>query len=134
MINRLIEMHEKKLEELGADRVQEQARLRKEKERMENLVKLKDSMKQEKPESALLLQNRAGIRGQIDNLIGMQEHEVAAANANLNHKSQAVMSQFGKVKAFQTVESKKAALKTAREKRQEQIQNDDWISQSLRRA
>lgn len=134
MLNRLIEMQERKLEKLGADRVQEQVLLEEEKQRMENLRKLKDSMGQTKPESALLLQNRAGIRGQIDNLIGMQEHKVAAANANLTHKSQAVMSQFGKVKAFQTVESKKAAVKAARDKRQEQIQNDDWISQSLRRA
>ena len=134
MIDRFIDLQEKQLEKLGAERVQEQSRLDLEKQRLEGLHKLKESMTQNRPESALLLQNRAGLRGQIDNLIGMQEHELAAANANLDYKSKSVINQFGKVKAFQAIERRRAAIKNARERRREQSQADDWISQSHRRA
>lgn len=134
MLNRFIDLQEQKLEKLGSSRVKEQARVRLEQDKMDRLQQLKREMVQKGSENALLVQNRMGLSDQFDNLIGMQEHEVAAANATLKFIKKSMVNQFGKVKALQTVENKKATRRAAKINRAEQTQSDDWVSQSLLRT
>lgn len=134
MLDKYLETEDRKLERIGSQKASHQQRKATELSRLESLEAIHDSMQQPLRSSGLFLQNRSGIRDQITNLAESQRQEIALAEAEIMREQANLVRQFGRVKALQMLREKRAKVKNAREKRVEQMQADDWTSQSLRRA
>jgi flagellar export protein FliJ len=134
ILNKYLTIEQRRLDEIGAEKVRQQSKKDIESDRLKNLEAVRDAMKQPLKASSLLLQNRYEIRDQLGTMVESQKQEVALANADIVLEQQKLIRQFGRVKAFQIIQKKKSEKMSAREKRIEQVQNDDWTSQSLRRA
>lgn len=134
MLDKYLETEDRKLERIGSQKASHQQRKATELSRLESLEAIHDSMQQPLRSSGLFLQNRSGIRDQLTNLAESQRQEIALAEAEIMREQANLVRQFGRVKALQMLREKRAKVKNAREKRVEQMQADDWTSQSLRRA
>lgn len=134
MFERYLEIQKSELEKLGGRKADQEKRHRMETQRYEALRFFHQSLGRHNPEThgcnAISFQNRHAMRHQLGVLLDSQEQEVLLARLELEACQKALLKQFGKVKGLARLQQKRQARDSARERRQEQIQQDDWLTRT----
>lgn len=134
MFNRYLALQEEELETLGSQKMAQENRHRIEQTRYHALQFFHQSLGRYCPEThgvtAISFQNRQAMRHQLGVLLESQEQEVLLAQLELEVRQKALVNQFGKVKGLTRLQGQRQASVKARERRQEQIQQDDWVNRA----
>lgn len=132
MFDRYLELQKSELENLGGQKMAQEKRHQMEQQRYDALQFFHQSLGQHSPDSqgctAISFQNRHAMRHHLRTLLDSQEQEVLLARLELDARQKALLSQFGKVKGLTRLQQKRQASEKAKERRQEQIQQDDWLN------
>lgn len=132
MLRRYLDLQTDQLEKLGAEKQAEQQRYELEERRYHSLQALHESMAHAGQHSSLFHQNRLTMRGLLGELRDNQEQELLVARLDFQHKQQALLAQFGKVKALEILGRKQARKRADKARRAEQHELDDWLSRPRR--
>lgn len=138
MFERYLEIQKSELEKLGSQKAAQEKRHRLEQQRYEALRFFHQSLGRHNPDTqgctAISFQNRHAMRHQMGVLLDSQEQEVLLARLELEAYQQALVRQFGKVRGLTRLREKRLAAERARARKQEQVQQDDWLNRTRART
>lgn len=134
MFNRFLKMQQDQLDSLSIEKQAQEQQRRIEQQRYDSLKYFHSSLSQYGGTSALNFQNRTAMQAQLSVLLDSQEQELVLSDLQLQAKQKEVLAQFGRVKGLQKVQKKQQKVKAQRERKQEQLQLDDWLNGSRRKG
>ncbi|MCJ8349452.1 flagellar FliJ family protein [Moritella sp.] len=130
MLNRLIGIEQKKLDELSAQRVQFHEQLQRKKYHISQLATYQQALTANSGDSQVLhLQNMQSMRNQVDGLIDNQQFEIDLHEADLLRQNTLISQKIGQVKGFETVLRRRESKAQLAQDIAEQFQNDELAIQ-----
>ena len=130
MLNRLIGIEQKKLDELSAQRVQFHEQLQRKKYHISQLATYQQALTANSGDSQVLhLLNMQSLRNQVDGLIDNQQFEIDLHEADLLRQNTLISQKIGQVKGFETVLRRRESKAQLAQDIAEQFQNDELAIQ-----
>lgn len=128
MLESYLDQQQRDLEELGQGYQEQQQLLRQQNLRLERLQALHHELAAPECGTALDFTNRQGLRGQVAELLKMQQQETDLASLSCERSRQDVQLQLRKVKHLELVLQRRRDTQRRKQTRREQTVLDDWIN------
>jgi len=130
MLNKLIVIEQKKLDELAMQRIQFNEQLQRKKYQVSQLAIYQQALTANSGDSQVLhLQNMQSMRNQLDGLIDNQQFEIDLHEADLLRQNTLISQKIGQVKGFETVIRRRESKAQLAQDIAEQFQNDELAIQ-----
>lgn len=134
MLIKLMDIQQKKLEELAQQRIALNDKLYREQHHISQLQGYqKDLASGVGGVQILNMQNQQSMKTQIQNLIDSQQQQLALTEADLTRQNSLIRQQIGQLKGIETVAQRRQAKAELERELLEQFQNDELATQTFLR-